>query len=662
MPDQPSLYRFVFDARPDTIDFRDQMYLPTLVEVPSYIPLDAYRSHQTPMLSQGNEGACIGFGLATVANYLLGKRQVAPDTVPVSPRMFYEMAKRYDEWAGENYQGSSARGAMKAWHKHGVCSADLWPYEPGQGIAPLTQAQLADAGQRPLGAYFRVNHKDLVSMHSALAEVGILFATAQAHKGWLLPGPDGLIPYEEGYATLGGHAFAIVAFDARGFWIQNSWGAAWGLGGFAQISYDDWLANSSDVWVARLGAPVSLRSASASGIASGLSQSNRQYSAAAYSYADLHPHIISLGSDGRLSGRGIFGSSPEGLTEIFQQDLPRQMQGWDRPRLLLYFPSGLVDEAGFVQRVAEYRAYFLKAQVYPLVFAWHSDLWSAITAVLQEAIRQRRPEGPLNSALDFMLDRLDDTLDPLARSLGGLALWNALQDAAWQAGALEQGGLRLALSGLAGWAAANPQAEIHLLAHSAGSLLLETFIPLLTTPGKIRSGRLRGAGGQGLPLHSCSLWAPALSMAAFKRACLPAIRAGRLQRLALYQLNERAEQDDHVAHIYNKSLLYLISNALEERRNTPLLGLEKCIGGEPELVQLFASKQAEWVVAPGGAIGDLFPASAAQHHGDFDDDDTTLRSTLGHILATSQGLPQFEHVHSEASLRSQRQALDTITG
>ena len=66
---------------------------------------------------------CTGFGLATVAHYLLIRRHVVPDRTPVSPRMLYDMARRYDEWEGESYDGSSARGAMKGWYKHGVCGA-----------------------------------------------------------------------------------------------------------------------------------------------------------------------------------------------------------------------------------------------------------------------------------------------------------------------------------------------------------------------------------------------------------------------------------------------------------------------------------------------------------------------------------------------------------
>src|SRR5437867_2277820 len=85
------------DARPDTIDFRDLMYIPTLVEVPSYIELKEFRNVGTPIQDQGKAGACTGFGLSTVANYLLHRRQVVREDAHVSPWMLYDIAKRFDE-------------------------------------------------------------------------------------------------------------------------------------------------------------------------------------------------------------------------------------------------------------------------------------------------------------------------------------------------------------------------------------------------------------------------------------------------------------------------------------------------------------------------------------------------------------------------------------
>ena len=75
------------NVRPDTLDFRDKMYVPTLVEVPTRITLSSYKSRKIPILDQGSEGACTGFGLATVANYLLTCRKLYPDRAPVSARM-----------------------------------------------------------------------------------------------------------------------------------------------------------------------------------------------------------------------------------------------------------------------------------------------------------------------------------------------------------------------------------------------------------------------------------------------------------------------------------------------------------------------------------------------------------------------------------------------
>ncbi|UDF37183.1 UNVERIFIED_ORG: C1 family peptidase [Shinella sp. XGS7] len=640
----PAKPKRVLNARRDTLDFRDRMYQPTLVEVPTRIALEDYQAYGVPILDQGQEGACTGFGLATVANYLLRRRKVVPDATMVSPRMLYDMARRYDEWPGEAYSGSSARGAMKGWHKHGVCAESAWPYKLKRGSrGGLTQERVQDAQQRPLGAYFRVNHKDLVAMHAALAEVGILFATSMVHAGWDEVGEDGLINPRE--TPDGGHAFAIVAYDAEGFWIQNSWGPDWGRQGFARIAYADWLRHATDVWVARLGVPLHLApategAAAAPGAPSGASQT---------SFATLRPHVVSVGNEGRLRPGGEYGLSEEELATLFREDLRQTLKPWPKKRVLLYAHGGLVSEAAALQRLAEYRPALLEGGVYPLAFIWKSDYWSTVSNILQDAVRRRRPEGAFDAAKDFLLDRLDDLLEPVARQLTGKAAWDEMKENALAAS--DKGGAAWwVVRHLAELAQAEKGLEIHLVAHSAGAILLAPVVGLLNAAG--------------LKIRSCTLWAPACSTELFKRDYLPALNKGRIEDLAVYALDDATEQDDHCAHLYNKSLLYLVSHAFEVRQRiplvqdgTPLLGLQHCIAADAELAALFGkSGRARLVLAPDKGHA---PLSSARHHGDFDDDPDTVRSTFARLLDTRPAqLASIQFGRSAASLREQRRQLE----
>ncbi len=625
-----------FDARRDTMDFRDQMFVPTLVEVPPHLPLGDYVDWAVPVLDQGSEGACTGYGLATVVHYLLRRRAVMPDHDAVSPRMLYEMARRYDEWPGENYDGSSARGAMKGWHKHGVCSDVDWPSEPDRRHGGLNEARVSAARKRPLGAYFRVNHRDLVAMHAAIAEVGILYATATVHAGWQKVQYDGVIPF--GTAPLGGHAFAIVAYDMQGFWIQNSWGPGWGLRGFAHLSYDDWLANGTDVWVARLGVPVELRKLASTAAL----QAGRSSQAIGYAYEDLRPHVVSVGNDGWLSPGDTYGTDENDVRRLFEHDIPRVMTHWRSKRIVLYVHGGLVPAAEAMQRVAEYRPALLAQECYLLAFVWHSDFGSTLRNILADAVGKRRSEGWLDDLKDFMLDRLDDMLEPLARKLFGKLAWDEMKENA--KGASQKGrAADLVVQHLAGLKRRFPELELHLVGHSAGSIFLAPMLPLLRRAG--------------LSARSCTLWAPACTHQDFEDYYQPALTAGRggaraLEQLALFMLTDAAEQDDNCALIYNKSLLYLVSHALERESRipadpahpgVPLLGMAKFLDpAHPDYRPAFSKRLGacgvELITAPNDEPEGALTASKASRHGDFDNDKRTVLATFARILGSAAQL------------------------
>ncbi|MEO6230573.1 MAG: C1 family peptidase [Ferruginibacter sp.] len=657
MPTKTVKQNRIYNARPDTLDFRDKMYVASLYEVPTSIELEEYKKYEVPILDQGQEGACTGFGLATVANYLLRRRKFVPDPNSVSPRMIYEMARRYDEWPGEHYSGSSARGAMKGWHKHGICGDACWPYKNKSRKEQFNEARSSDALKRPLGAYYRVNHKDLVAMHSALAEVGILYATGAVHEGWDVVDETGIIPYME--KLTGGHAFAIVAYDSNGFWIQNSWSNTWGKEGFAQISYDDWLANGTDVWVARLGAPVTLMKIESTAIAhsAGAGKSN------AYSYSDLRPHIISVGNDGQLNVGGNFGTTESSVKAIFEEDFPRITATWKKKRILLYAHGGLVSEVSAVQRLAEYRKAMIEQEVYPISFIWHSDYWTTLTNLLKDAFDRNRPEGFLDSAKDFLLNRLDDALEPLARKLTGKLQWDEMKENAILSTTSKTGGARLALAHIKDLANKyNNDFEIHVVGHSAGSIFHAPLLQLLTSKGKIKDGPLKGTTGYGLPVLTCTMWAPACTVELFKTCYLSAIKNKAIEKFALFILNDEAENDDNCAKIYNKSLLYLVSNAFEKRFRIPLfrpdgeaiLGMQKFIEKDPELAALFKGKNAELVLSPNANPEGSTTHSTSTAHGAFDDDIPTVKATLARILNAKTVENDFTFSSSASSLKDRR--------
>ncbi len=619
------------------------MYEPTLIEVPTERPLADYLKIRVPILNQGEQGACTGFGLATVIHYLLRTRRIVPDRHEVSPWMLYDMARRYDEWPGEHYEGASARGAMKGWHKHGVCSKANWPKEDRD--AERYRVRFAEALRRPLGAYLRVNHKDVIAMHTAISEVGILYATASVHEGWDEPGRNGTIEFSPTSEITGGHAFAIVAYDKNGFWIQNSWGRDWGRGGFAHLTYDDWLAHGTDVWVARLGAPIEFRAhASVSrgvGVASGGSRS--------YMFCDLRPHVISLGNNGLLRTEGTYGTSADDVKEIFQH-IAKQAD--DRQHLLLYAHGGLVAEDSAIQKVADLRGPLLDAGVYPIAIIWKTDFWTTLKNVLEDAIAKRRPEGFLDASKDFMLDRLDDALEPLARSIGGKSQWDEMKENAISA-SQPGGGLALVADLIGELTRRFPALRVHLVAHSAGSILFGGLVE-----------RFAAARPAPLDIETCTLWAPACTMAVYRNQYLPSIRSGHIKDFGLFTLTDKAERDDSCANIYHKSLLYLVSNAFEaglgkapflkEREGEPILGMAKFVARLPAAQRAF-----DWVLAPNANPTATLEASTSKTHGGFDDDSATLASTLGRIVGKGKiKSTKFAHHSSAAANRAIRAPLN----
>jgi Papain family cysteine protease len=629
------------DAFPDRIDLRDWYYQPTLKSLPDTLLNNLHISSKM-ILDQGQEGACTGFALAAVVNYL---RTLHKLPIGVSPRMLYEMARRYDEWPGENYEGSSARGAMKGWVRHGVCLNRTWRQDQ-HGIQNMTDKVIREANQVPGGAYYRIKPGTVRDLHAALNETGILYATLMVHEGWAEPGPiKAKIEYVRNgrNATLslpviqrkgrsdGGHAIAIVGYTQQGFVIQNSWGSGWGAGGFALLPYEDYLVHTTDVWVAQLGVPVSmdLWEAGATDIDSG-----RYRGARSIPLSDIRPYVIDVGNNGKLSDSGDYWTTQADLDRLFTQTIPAATKQWKQRRIVLYLHGGLNSEGDAAKRIVAMRDVMLDNEIYPLHVMWESDFLSTMGDLFTDLFTDadRRAGG---SFLDNLTEAKDRALElTLARSAG--RLWGEMKENAELAsnhsdnkGAMQlvtryvdKAKKKLAAKDKAGW-------ELHVVGHSAGSIFAAHALGILSSLG--------------IPLKTVQFLAPAIRTDLFKDLILPAVESGGCPLPSLYVLSDELERGDSVGP-YGKSLLYLVSNAFEGERGIPLLGMQKYIDGDKTLAKLYCKQvngRSALVVSQGlapdksvtdGAIAQ--GCSASRSHGGFDNDPSTLNSVLYRILET----------------------------
>jgi hypothetical protein len=238
----------------------------------------------------------------------------------------------------------------------------------------------------------------------------------------------------------------------------------------------------------------------------------------------------------------------------------------------------------------------------------------------------------------------------VARVLGGKLVWDEMKENAQRATTLAEGGARLALKALLKLLATDDSIEVHVVGHSAGAIFHAPLVKALVD--------------EGVRIATCTLWAPACTIELFRATYLPAIQNGGIERFALFTLSDKVERDDHCANVYHKSLLYLVANAFEENPRIPLfedgeplLGLEKFVREDDDLVALFKTDAAEWILAPTGEAVGAQRRSDAHAHGDFDDDEATVRATLARILARRRLETDVSFHRSAASMRDLREAL-----
>ena len=227
-------------------------------------------------------------------------------------------------------------------------------------------------------------------------EVGAIYVSGDVHGGWdmaVSKKPIPTIPWTSSTKPDGGHAFALVGYDADGFIVQNSWGPGWGYHGFARLLYDDWLRHGDDAWVAVMGAPIRARSPSlilsttrtvasaaprlAAGLANGANADVTETAPKkdAWDAKTAAEHALILGNDGRPEQVTIDVENASAAVEQVCFDLPKnwlEKRKKGDKRIAIVVHGGLNNLGAGFTRTELLGPWFERNGIYPIFVVWQS--------------------------------------------------------------------------------------------------------------------------------------------------------------------------------------------------------------------------------------------------------------------------------------------------
>ena len=350
--------------------------------------------------------------------------------------------------------------------------------------------------------------------------------------------------------------------------------------------------------------------------------------------AALADHVVNL-NQGAYSDEGAFETSPEDVERLFFEALPRWLASRSDPdnaHLLFWAHGGLNSESAGLNKAHQDIGWWLANDIYPIYFVWETGLFETIKHLLFGAERRER------SARDIWDHTSDPLLERLARGLGRDKVWAGMKRSAARFVSSE-GAAPHFVKCLTKFLERDESAPVnlHAVGHSAGSNFHSGFLPFALNNGVSRISTLQ-------------LLAPAMTVSAFQDRLLPLVKkSGGIERLTMFTMKKAYERDDSVGP-YRKSLLYLVSNALEARKREELLGLETHVRRSPKLRKLFglnggSSRKADliWTPTESGHIGSQGTATS---HGGFDDDPPTMTALAYRILGR---VPAVEYPRSQRS-------------
>lgn len=184
-----------------------------------------------PVKNQGRIGSCVGHSGRVVYGDTLDFDGKEP-----SAMWIYKKGKIHDPFPGEDYSGTTIRGACRGLIKEGCCEEKFWPYLDNED-APILEGAAENAAEHKIDSYYVIpkqNH-DLIKK-TLLKET--LWTSFKVNTEFYYTPKNGIVDSEKYLASsaAGGHAVAMTGWkiiDGNLYWeFQNSWGTRFGDAGF----------------------------------------------------------------------------------------------------------------------------------------------------------------------------------------------------------------------------------------------------------------------------------------------------------------------------------------------------------------------------------------------------------------------------------------------
>lgn len=157
-----------------------------------------------PHLDQGPDGACVGFSFA---HEIAARPRVHPTDYDLATQI-YRRAKQIDEWAGEDYDGTSVLAGAKVLEEMGYISGYRWAFSLEEALVGISRR-----GPAVIGCWWWEG----------------MFETDDS--GFIRPTGQ----------RVGGHAILATAVNVKQECVRlhQSWGDSWGDGGDCYMTFED---------------------------------------------------------------------------------------------------------------------------------------------------------------------------------------------------------------------------------------------------------------------------------------------------------------------------------------------------------------------------------------------------------------------------------------